>query len=440
VHLFDGGNHDNLGLETVKEIIVRNQERFDSIAVISIDADISVGEPEAEAGGGGIVDTVMTSVSSLLLRSRRVLLDEFRKGKLQYGGDPVQLPGEFKFCHLSLDHLPPGRLRDDVYAIATEFRISRAQTRDLRRAADDLVSETNRKCLDEIRDLIRRSRERREEAAASAVTLTFLGSGRDPCKAPPLADTEASGTPAPNANDNRGSAGVASPSDDASDKDETEIRTPQDERNLHAAALADARSRARKGNLDDAADAYWSWWERDQEHSPATLQEVAFVQIASADTSPDPERKRALYSRAISLLRQPEKQLRQLVPASEGSRLMTNNLAIAHYCRAESGDYDPRDERDDYRNAARAFANLLASYSQSGAPSDGAARLRNLVGLSAPQQANDFFVQNETALCEGEDRRRVCDLVEIAVKEWTKRHDELQPKADASAPNTGTDG
>ncbi len=411
-----------------------------------------------------MVDTVLTSVSSLLLRSRGVLLDELRKGKLQFRGDPVTLPKKFKFCHISLDDLPAGRLREKVYAITTEFRISGTQVKTLRRSADALTSEVNAACLRDIRDLVRDSRRRAQEAAnfainAAPVAVPDSSDPDDPtaCTIPAIA----SGWTWPNSNQprpakelsdlkelinlmskshknhstarigklcktiDRDQRGICAA---AKKREEDELLTAEEERLLHNVDLLIARANAHSGRLEDAAAGYWEWWDRDQEHSAAVLNEVAFVQMMAAASNVPPG-ARQLYERSVASLQQEEKGLRQIIPASEGSRMMTNNLAAARFCLANERIRHPDDATDPgtalrttvryYRLAAGGFADLLNSYSQRDGSSDSIALLHDLVGKSAPDDAIKLLDEAEDGVLCGGERSAVCKSLRTALGAWS---------------------
>lgn len=416
LHLFDGGNHDNLGLETLKEVIVRNQGKYDAIAVISVDADVSLGQPQDEAGGGGAVDTVLTSVSSLLLRSRRTLLDEFRKGKLLYQGDLIQLPSNFRFCHIALDDIPKGRLRKTVYKIPTEFRISATHARALRTAADRLVTKVNDNCLQQIREMVYGSRKDAVEAAELAikpkeveVPTCSTGEPNTPSGEAPVALTDLC---------RKQAAGELCAAVNA--RAQQEVLSARQARLLNEADLEFARRMALSGRLDAAAKEYWKSLEQGREQSPALVNEVAYVSLAAALQL----RKVDLYERAIDLVREPEKQLRRDVPKSLGSQLMTNNFAAAQFCYGKLlsvADPDPQQAISKYRGAARTYADLLLSKTSQGEMLGQAEAIHQLVNKLGSKD-NPVAVLDALGrvlpVCLDSDRVRVCVALKTTLEHW----------------------
>jgi hypothetical protein len=97
VHVFDGGNSDNLGLKSIKRILLLlhadgrlSPERYDRIVVILVDAfTVPSGLARDESDPRGWFDrfldlNVIQATDSLLQANRRSLIDEFADGVLTW--------------------------------------------------------------------------------------------------------------------------------------------------------------------------------------------------------------------------------------------------------------------------------------------------------------------------------------------------------------------
>jgi len=164
VHLFDGGNADNLGLTSADGVIWRNwknEQQVSRIAVILVDAYTAPhGLPAATKDPrwpwGYILDTNFLDTYDALLSANRKNMLAWFDGKLKtaYGSkQPV-------FCHLTWepdDSPEPPHANDDEIAclrpklnrIPTTFTLSADDARTLDRAAELLVSDQNG-CLQEV--------------------------------------------------------------------------------------------------------------------------------------------------------------------------------------------------------------------------------------------------------------------------------------------------
>ena len=177
LHVFDGGNADNLGLTSIRRILqrVHGRGRYDHYVVILVDAYISPPgvdrnqcnprEPMSYAVDKNFLDTF----DSLLRANREKLIAEFQKGVLS-PEDPARTMrlGNLVFWHITFQDIrhdvpdidiprPSGEtvpsLRSALNRIGTRFRLDPDDARRIDRAVDLLVSPEREECR-RIRELL----------------------------------------------------------------------------------------------------------------------------------------------------------------------------------------------------------------------------------------------------------------------------------------------
>jgi len=153
IHLFDGGNYDNLGLESTKLILEKNKSNFKNFIVILIDAyidspGVSIRKKDAREFLDYAVDlNFIDSFDSLLALNRNNSIENFKSALKQFE------PTRSVFYHIQFDDIDDLELREKLGTIATDFNIKK----DAIVAIDDAVTELIRKdnaCLQIIKAMM----------------------------------------------------------------------------------------------------------------------------------------------------------------------------------------------------------------------------------------------------------------------------------------------
>lgn len=204
LHVFDGGNSDNLGLKSIKRALLQMETEgrlaaYDRIVVMLVDAftrprGASRLDPDPRGPAGLVVDfNVSDAVDALLQNNRNRLLAEFDSGRLRWSGgeckrDTRELPGalceslqkrerqqldlreRLVFYHFGFDDLLAldarhAGLKRKLDYIPTSFSLDEKHAELLDEAVALVITPDNR-CLQQIRDLVLAP-----HAAAGAVTL-----------------------------------------------------------------------------------------------------------------------------------------------------------------------------------------------------------------------------------------------------------------------------
>ncbi|MES9968977.1 MAG: patatin-like phospholipase family protein [Candidatus Thiodiazotropha sp.] len=153
LHLFDGGNHDNLGLESAwrlieKNIIEENQKSFKRIVVLLIDSYIKPKgvdntSPEARTGFDYLVDSnFFDSFDSLLAKNRFSLIKGFSDKMANLNDTHPELTTFF--YHLAFNEIPDLDIKNQINSIGTSFKIDKKDAKALELAVDLLLSKENR--------------------------------------------------------------------------------------------------------------------------------------------------------------------------------------------------------------------------------------------------------------------------------------------------------
>jgi predicted acylesterase/phospholipase RssA len=150
IHVYDGGNFDNLGLESVKKIIEVNQSKYRKIVVILIDAytkrkGVSSKDYDARKFFDYAVDlNFLDSFDSLLAANRLSRIEEFKKTLYSYTGH------ETLFYHIQFTDFQNG---ENLTTIKTDFKIDPPDVAAIDTAVNCLIVKENR-CLRAIKDIV----------------------------------------------------------------------------------------------------------------------------------------------------------------------------------------------------------------------------------------------------------------------------------------------
>lgn len=155
VHVFDGGNSDNLGLASVRKAIELNRNRYDRIVVILVDAyttsrGISADTPDARNFLDYAVDfNFVDSSDSLLKVVRDRSVKEMNDTLRSFDHSKVI------FYHIGFDDVSRADavLYYRLNKIATNFKIDGDQTHSIDQAVDMLIAQDN-VCLKKIKDIV----------------------------------------------------------------------------------------------------------------------------------------------------------------------------------------------------------------------------------------------------------------------------------------------
>lgn len=152
MHVFDGGNSDNLGLRSAKKIILANRDRYRHFVVLLVDAHAKgQGAGRAEPDVRTLVLDVnfMDSFDTLLDSVRRHEVQEFKSGIL----DGQNLNGRLTFWQLTFDDVRDAELRARANRIPTTFSIDPESVKAVQQCVDDLVRIDHPKLREILREL-----------------------------------------------------------------------------------------------------------------------------------------------------------------------------------------------------------------------------------------------------------------------------------------------
>lgn len=208
-HVFDGGNSDNLGLKSIKRILLQQHaderggrrsgaQRYDRIVVILVDAfTVPSGLARDRSDPRGWFDrildlNVIQATDSLLQANRRSLIDEFADGKLTWTvrdcapgtrdypaslcsglsalgpqGGELDLSDRLVFYHFGFADIQgvDPELKRRLDRIPTAFKIDSDAAKDLDHAVTLKINAQNR-CLRQIADLVQTGDAARSEMRA----------------------------------------------------------------------------------------------------------------------------------------------------------------------------------------------------------------------------------------------------------------------------------
>jgi len=156
VHVFDGGNSDNLGLKSVEEIIDINKNKYKKIIVLLVDAYTkSKGVSPKDYDGRKMLDyavdlNFIDSSDSLLSNNRDQIIKHLIT---ELGGLGSQ--HEFVFHHIQFNDISDSDLNKRLNAIKTDFRIRNdaSGTGAIEEAVAKLIVKDNA-CLNKIKEIL----------------------------------------------------------------------------------------------------------------------------------------------------------------------------------------------------------------------------------------------------------------------------------------------
>jgi predicted acylesterase/phospholipase RssA len=162
VHIFDGGNVDNLGLDSASKIIdtlSKQQIAYKKLVVILVDAYTEGGgisETQADGRGGldFFIDTnIVDATDSLLTKNRQNSLSNFNRKIEARHFYPVLQPSQTLFYHLKFDNVKDSLQREKLNSIKTSFNIEPEGVAAIDFAVDQLLTPENH-CLIAIKQLL----------------------------------------------------------------------------------------------------------------------------------------------------------------------------------------------------------------------------------------------------------------------------------------------
>jgi predicted acylesterase/phospholipase RssA len=176
VHVFDGGNYDNLGLNSVITVFNQldyNQTKYSNVVVILVDAytdhaGVAASRADPRAPSDYIVDRdVVASTDALLQENRTAILRAFTEDfKNRFGNERMQhaLFYQLQFSDVANAGPEHRQLSQQLNSIPTNFSINSAQRQSIDEAVQLLLTPQNT-CLLAIKSLLTAGR----HALASAV-------------------------------------------------------------------------------------------------------------------------------------------------------------------------------------------------------------------------------------------------------------------------------
>jgi len=161
VHIFDGGNYDNLGLKSVTDIFEQlhaNGTTYSNVVVILVDAytdhaGVSASRADPRGPSDYIVDRdVVASTDALLQENRTAILYNFKQDfTVRFGGE---MASHALFYHLQFADIPASNpLNGQLNSIPTDFSIGSADRKAIDAAAALLLTPQN-DCLLAIKSLL----------------------------------------------------------------------------------------------------------------------------------------------------------------------------------------------------------------------------------------------------------------------------------------------
>jgi NTE family protein len=162
VHIFDGGNSDNLGLTSVQVALadmLLNHRLPTKVVIIAIDAysadsGVSSSRPDPRRGLDFVIDTNFVSATdSLLTANRNGLLENFQAFFSKNFNDSQHFKQSL-YYHISFADIKNQALSSKLNAIPTDFRIEKSDVRAIDQAVDTLMTREN-PCLIAIKDLVK---------------------------------------------------------------------------------------------------------------------------------------------------------------------------------------------------------------------------------------------------------------------------------------------
>ena len=163
LHVYDGGNSDNLGLKSVERIlntINKNQTpNIKSIIVILVDAftggsGVEQNENEPREIQDFFFDTnVLDSTDNLLANNRLSVIQNFKTTLVNHISQNQLNPRNSLFYHLEFKDIPDKSLVKELRSIKTNFKISSDHADLVEKATTKLINSEN-SCLIKIKNIL----------------------------------------------------------------------------------------------------------------------------------------------------------------------------------------------------------------------------------------------------------------------------------------------
>jgi NTE family protein len=153
VHIFDGGNADNLGLESVKKFVDTNAENYERIFIILVDAftetkGVSDEDYDARKFLDYAVDlNFLDSVDSLLATNRKIKIKDFQDSLKKHDDKYII------FYHIEFDDIKDTALKETLHKIKTDFAIQEQDRIAIDKAINMLIVQNNN-CIQKIKNMI----------------------------------------------------------------------------------------------------------------------------------------------------------------------------------------------------------------------------------------------------------------------------------------------
>lgn len=215
LHVFDGGNSDNLGLRSIKRTLFelalagKFDEKKDKVIVLLVDAFTRpVGAKRTNSDPRGLLSlildfNVVDAVDSLLQANRAKVVGEFKSAQLRwregdceresqnlppdmcqsleeaYGANGMlDLTDNLVFYHFGFDDVQDAVLKGKLDQISTTFQLSDEEVGHLDKAVNLVLTQGN-KCLQQIQQIVRG-----DAVSASAARAVCSGIDRLPRQPP----------------------------------------------------------------------------------------------------------------------------------------------------------------------------------------------------------------------------------------------------------------
>ena len=233
LHVFDGGNSDNLGLRSIKRALLdletkRQLGEYDKVVVFLIDAftrpkGAKRSDFDPRSAFGRLIDpNVLDAVDSLLQANRASLLTEFRGGIFSWSGDcglasvrhlpaalcdrlrekrdgeTLDLTDKLVFYHFSFESASAA-LKRKLDLIPTSFSIDDDDVTAIRKLVETVITDQN-PCLSALHAIVLDSKtaiHRARAACGNGRTLLQHARGEAPEQAPVDVDTVSKSRPEP---------------------------------------------------------------------------------------------------------------------------------------------------------------------------------------------------------------------------------------------------
>ncbi|MGP8200262.1 MAG: hypothetical protein ACLQU4_12255, partial [Limisphaerales bacterium] len=152
LHVFDGGNADNLGLESAKKIILANRDRYRHFIVLVVDSYTTAGgasRTKADVRNRIVDMNFVKAFDTLLSALRQQEIEEFESGIL----DGQDLASKMTFWDINFHDVRDAELRAKANRIPTTFKLKPQEAEVIQQCVNDLVRPDNPKLQEILRVL-----------------------------------------------------------------------------------------------------------------------------------------------------------------------------------------------------------------------------------------------------------------------------------------------